>query len=159
MMTKTMLAHKDIDYTRGCRKCYMIQRGDNSYPGLGHTAKGRARVEEAMAANPELAKKLERARQRELEYHERMMEAGDTREDTKAKRARLDSGIGQGGGLVAAQPEAQAETYQDDEPEKKRIRPEEVYVDTLIPARDAPADAPAGSREKRRSNEPPDDDR
>ena len=155
-----MLAHKDIGHTQGCRKCYMIQRGDNSYPGLGHTAKCRARVEEQMAENPELAKKLERARQRKLEYHERMMGAGDTREDTKAKRARLDSGIGQGGGCsVAAQPDAQAEVYQDDELEKKLIQPEEVYVDTPIPASDAPADAPAGSREKRRSNEPPDDDR
>ena len=85
MITKSMLAHKDIGYTPGCRKCYMLQRGDNSYPGLGHTANCRARVEAKMTENPELAKKLERARQREQEYHERMVEAGDTREDAKAK--------------------------------------------------------------------------
>ena len=86
------------------------------------------------------------------------MEAGDTREDTRLKRARaaeLDTSAGQGG-VAADTPVPEDE---EDDPSKKKVRSEDLEVDVPIPATDQPTGLPSSSRDKRKSDAPADDDR
>ena len=63
MITRDMLENEKIGFTHGCRTCTMLQVGDHYWPGLGHSDKCRERVEARLAENPELARKLDPARQ------------------------------------------------------------------------------------------------
>ncbi len=58
-------------YSKGCRKCTMIRRGDESQPTLGHSPECRARMHEEMAKTPEFRDTIEAAENKQRAHEKR----------------------------------------------------------------------------------------
>ena len=67
-----------VGYTLGCSKCTAVLANEKRHPALAHSAACRARIEELMAKDPFLNKKLENANRRQDEFLARRVEAGDS---------------------------------------------------------------------------------
>ena len=148
--------------SEGCTKCQAISNGDYSNPSLGHSAGCRMRMEARMTEDPQMARRLDRARQRQDEYIARRVEAGDTA--AKRPRGEVAEDVtlqpGPGGASESRVPDIDGEpmrsrggstvTYGEDEPV-----PDVDDVDLPMPTADeapvpGPSSSSSGARVKRR---------
>ena len=155
--------------TPGCPKCVAIRIGDNSRPALGHSSACRTRIEGKLSEDPVLARKLQKAKEREDEYLARRIEAGDV----EAKRARVASEAevelvpGPGGASESRIPDRGTHSRAPstvsyttdvpaiDEPDDVDVPIPNASLDSSAPSAAASSSVPASSSSPKRKHEGP----
>ena len=111
---------RDFGYTKGCRKCEMMRRGDKSHAGSGHDNQCRERIINLMKTGTEKQKRKVAEAERKCndflagKIEER--EGGDEKEDKEEEREDREEGRG------ATQREERQEAEEEARPKRRKVR-------------------------------------